>query len=210
MKHVAPLLTLVAAGSLLLQAGTASAQDAKSTHDAPAALIGPAPELDLDTLTATIAARTLEAERYWGATFVGAVDPELYVAVALVDAADVERPRRVVVYLCDGEEVGEYLIGDLRADTTTLEHDRWSVEMSITDDVAWGTIIRDDDPPRLFTAGEIRGDAGLYSTRFTFEGEEYMTSWIVLPDGSQRGRTLDAILDTITETVKSGESVALD
>lgn len=165
---------------------TVTDTDADASQEPPALAGEPAPELDLKTLRADTPAGTVEAERTWENTYVGAVDEDLYISVSFSENADTGEPREVTVYLCDGE-IGEYLTGEVGAGTNTLEGEVFDVELSLVDDAVTGMVIQDGEEPQPFTANKASGDAGLYTAEFTFEGDEYRAQWIVLPDGSQRG-----------------------
>jgi sporulation protein YlmC with PRC-barrel domain len=179
--------------ALALAAFTAACAATEAEDEAEAAapeeappLSGPAPELDLETLRAETPEGTVEAEPYWGETYVGAVTDDLYIAVSFSEEADEEGVREAKVYLCDGEGA-EYLTGEVGDDTATFEGEVLDVELSLEDGAVSGAVIRDGEEPRPFTADEVTGDAGLYTADFTSNGEEYRPYWVVLPDGSQRG-----------------------
>jgi hypothetical protein len=177
------LLKASAVGVGSLSLAGCSGDDPRS----PPALAGSTPELDLETSRAETPAGTVEAERSWENTYVGAVDEDLYVAVSFSERPETEQLQEATAYLCDGE-IAEYLTGEVGVETNTLEGEALDVELSFADDVVSGAVIRDGEAPRPFVANESSGDAGLYTAEFTFEGDEYRPYWVVLPNGSRRGQ----------------------
>jgi hypothetical protein len=163
-----------------------AAEDGASQE--PDAREAPAPELDLETLQAQTSQGTIQAEPYpWENTYVGAVNDDLYIAVSLSEGADTEQPQEAIVYLCDGEEMGERVTGEVGAGTKTLEGEEVRVELSLADDAVRGTVTLDGEEPQPFAANEASGDADLYVAEPTFDDTDYWAGWVVLPDGSQRG-----------------------
>ncbi len=153
-----------------------------------------APELDLDTLSAETDEGTLQAEP-WGDTYVGAVNEDLYVGISLPEGAEAEGPQEARVYLCDGEEIGASLSGEIGPEAMTLEGETHegeesedlTVELSLNDAVS-GAVTVGSGEPQPFEATEAGGDAGVYTAETTFDGEDHhWGGWVVLPDGSQRG-----------------------
>jgi hypothetical protein len=145
-----------------------------------------APKLDLDTLRADTPAGTIQAEA-WENTYVGAVDEDLFIGVSLSKGINAGKPQDVTVYLCDREEIGGSLTGEVGTETTALEVEDASVELSLADDAVSGAVTVGDGQPQPFTADEASGDAGLYMAEATFDDTDYWAGWVVLPDGSQRG-----------------------
>lgn len=178
----------LALAALIVACATTEAEDA-ANDGAPQetdTLAGPAPELNLETLRADTPAGTVEAEPYWGDTYVGAVNEDLYIAVSFLEEVAAGPPVEALVYLC-GKEVGEYLTGEVGDGTTTFEGEVLDIELSLADDAVRGAVTLDGEEPQPFTANEAGGDAGMYTARFTDDGEDYLAGWVVLPDGSQQG-----------------------
>lgn len=146
-----------------------------------------APELDLDTLQADTPKGTMQAEA-WENTYVGAVNDDLFIGISLSDGINAGEPQEAKVYLCDGEEISERLNGEVGGETTTLEGEELGVELSLADDAVSGAVILNGEEPQPFTANEASGDAGVYAAEGTFDDTDYWGGWVVLPDGSQRGR----------------------
>lgn len=180
-------LALVAFSACTDSDGENAADDAGSEEEPAPLATEPAPELDVDTLTADTPAGTVDAERKWENTYVGAVTEELYIAISFSDGADAGQPEEATVYLCDGS-AAEYLTGEVGPETTTLEGDTLDVELSLAENGVQGTVLPENEEALPFEATEASGVAGLYTAEFTFEDHDYRPRWIVLPDGSQRGQ----------------------
>jgi hypothetical protein len=121
--------------------------------------------------------------------FVGAVDDELFigVAVAAQDAGE-EGPRTVAVYLCDSQDVSRWLFEEIAGGEATLETGDTTVEATIADDGVSGTVALGDGEPQSFTAVPAADDtAGLYRATYSLGGVDYHLDWIVLADGRARG-----------------------
>jgi hypothetical protein len=180
MRQVVPLLVL---GLLATACGGGGDQGAAAGQ----------PELDLVTLQADTDVGTLQAEPIPHA-YVGAVDDELFIAVALDDGADGQTAR---VYLCDGAEVSIWLRGDVEPEQPTRLggfEDGAHVEFVVTDEAVHGEVtLAGQGGPRYFEAVAATGDAGLYRAEETIDGTEYVGGWIALADGRQQGLICDTV-----------------
>lgn len=120
--------------------------------------------------------------------FVGAVDDELFVGIALSEAAAAaDEPRTLVVYLCDGRSVSKWMVEEAAGEQATVAHGDTRVELAIAEAGISGTVALDGGEPQPFAAEPATGDAGLYRAEWSLAGADYMINWIVLADGSQRG-----------------------
>lgn len=120
--------------------------------------------------------------------FVEAIDDNLFIGVAVSEqAANEEEPRTLVVYLCDGQDVSQWIVEEITVQEATLIADGTSVELAIADDRVSGTVTLAGGEPQPFTAALATGDAGLYRAEWNLPGADYVADWIVLADGRQRG-----------------------
>lgn len=163
------------------------------------------PQLNLETLEATIGDETLQAEsaeesRPGSTTYVGeaAGRPGLFVAVSHVDEApdqpDEEQPD-VAVYLCNAEvgtesDLGLWLTGDFDETgmTLTIEEDQdVEVKVALVDGEFLGVARLPDEAETVpFVTSEATGVAGMYAAE-SEQAEDAGLRWIVLADGRQRG-----------------------
>ena len=166
------------------------------------------PQLHLATFEAEVQGETLQAVAYdeWrsGSTsYVGQVsgrrNADLFVGVSL-PGEDAEQYTETVVYLCDGEigafaETGIYMTGDYAVGGATFTENVLSVEddsevrLALVDGELLGAVTLADNEQFPFISAEATGKAGLYAAE-TREGD-LLVLWIVLPDGRQRGFSLD-------------------
>ena len=164
LQHVlVPIAALV-----LLVAACGNDDDAGDTAPvtAPEATqpdLVPAPQLDVDTLTATVAGTSVAVERALGETYVGAVTDDLLIAVSFPDVSSDGPAQAATVYLCDSAEIAEWLRGDVGSEPTTLHGDTLAVELSRGDSTVEGQVTFDDGSALPFSAELAEGDAGLYT-----------------------------------------------
>jgi hypothetical protein len=156
-----------------------------------------APALDLASLEAEIDAGTLQAQPVPN-SYVGAVNDDLFVAVALDDSDGGGQVARV--YLCDGAGVSVWLSGEVAADQPTQLggfEDGASVEFVVAEDAVHGHVVTaEHGGPQYFEAALASGEAGLYRAENTLNGEDYVGGWIVLNDGRQQGRVCHQVCIT--------------
>lgn len=120
--------------------------------------------------------------------FVGAVDDDLFVGIALAEAdGDAAEPRTLVVYLCDGRTVSIWIVDEAAGAEASVARGEARIDLTLADDAVTGTVALPGAEPRPFTAEPATGDAGLYRAEWTLAGADYMVNWIVLADGRQRG-----------------------
>jgi hypothetical protein len=144
------------------------------------------PTLDLESLQANTNLGVLHAEQIPNA-FVGAVNEQLFIAVALAEPDHAGEQKQVRVYLCDSDQVSVWLSGEMTGDAVTLAVEDTRVELVTTEDSVSGTVILAGGQPQPFTAVPAGGEAGLYRAEKTFDEGHVVAGWIVLHDGSQRG-----------------------
>lgn len=119
--------------------------------------------------------------------FVGAIDENLFIGVAVAPQGDQSRERPLAVYLCDGQTVSQWLSGEITGQEGTLVASDTSVDVTIDDGSVSGTVALGSGEPRPFTADLATGDAGLYRAEWNLADAGYLIDWIVLADGRQRG-----------------------
>lgn len=160
--------------------------------DTPAPPASPAPELNLTTLEAEAPQGTYHAERIAPA-HVGEVDDGLFIAI--VYDRDAGLPQEVRGYICDGEDISQWLVGEIDASGSgTLIPGGWipaedpdvTVQLAVQDELSGAVRIGDGEATSLALA-EATGDAGLYRSEETFDVAEQVAGWIVLADGRQVG-----------------------
>jgi hypothetical protein len=133
-----------------------------------------------------------DAERLTG-SYVGTVEgSDAYVAIVVADDGG------AVAFVTDGGESVDFLDGFVDGEGAVLGNDGGAelkvnfTEGTTTDEpsrpvVLSGTFVRPDSDPLRYTAGATEAPAGLYRAVQSFADGEYQGSWVVLPDGSQRG-----------------------
>lgn len=120
--------------------------------------------------------------------FVGAVDDDLFIGVAVSpQAAGAESARTVAVHLCDSAENSRWIFDDVAGQSGTLTAEDATVEMTLADDGVSGTVAMDDREPQSFTAEPAADNAGIYRAVYHLGGVDHNIDWIVLADGRQRG-----------------------
>lgn len=120
--------------------------------------------------------------------FVGAVDDELFIGIAVPGVgANGDESRTVAVYLCDSQDVSQWIVGQVTGQQATLITDEASIEVTLDGANASGAVTLGGGEPRPFTAELASGEAGIYRTEWSQGGVNYQIDWIVLADGRQRG-----------------------
>lgn len=151
------------------------------------------PQLDVETLQAEFPDGPVNAEAYRN-TWVGEVTDEIYIGISL-DSQYTGREQGVAVYLCDNEDIGIYLTGELDSDDEAhLTDEDANVELALVDEEFTGTIRLPDHDPVSFTAEEASDSAGLYIAEHETDEVEMTGRWVVLPDGNQRGFVFCCVL----------------
>jgi hypothetical protein len=132
------------------------------------------------------------AERLTG-SYVGTVEgSDAYVAIVVAEDGG------AVAFVTDGGESVDFLDGFVDGEGAVLANDGGAelkvnfTEGTTTDEpsrpvVLSGTFVRPDSDPLRYAAGATEAPAGLYRAVQSFADGEYQGSWVVLPDGSQRG-----------------------
>ena len=141
------------------------------------------------------------------AAYVGKVngDRNIYASVTTLQTVEGEGGEYAAVYLCDGEEVAEILVGVLRAEgkITAVSQRGGNIELERQGSKYVGSGVLGNGKRVMFVASsvEVDGPAGFYYAASehdpSLEGSDY-GGWVVLPDGSQRGAL------TLEGTVSSG------
>jgi hypothetical protein len=119
--------------------------------------------------------------------FVGAIDDDLFIGIAVSDRIANDGARTLVVYLCDGRHVSHWIVEEIAGQETTLVAGDTVVELALAADNVAGTVALAGGVPQPFTAAPATGDAGLYRAQWALAGADYVVNWIVLADGRQRG-----------------------
>lgn len=122
-----------------------------------------------------------------GEGYVGAVDDALFIGIAVEDEAGAGGDRRLVAYLCDGEEVSQWFVAEGVEQEMTLAAGDNRLELAFGDSGVSGTVALAGREPQAFAAAPATGDAGLYRAEEGFDGVDHVGGWIVLPDGRQQG-----------------------
>jgi hypothetical protein len=130
------------------------------------------PRLRLDPETLEVstgdgAAAELDEFRAAQHVYVGAVDDDVFIAVALDDDVATGDPQDVLVYLCNSDDIALYLGGEidgegevafdrtagmLRGEADVAVGDDISVDMNVGADEATGSLTIAGDDPQSFTA----------------------------------------------------------
>jgi hypothetical protein len=154
------------------------------------------------------------------AAYVGKVsgDPKTYASVTTLRTVEGEGGEFAAVYLCDGEEVAEILVGVLRAEgkITAVSQGGGNIELERQGSRYVGSGVLGNGERVMFVASsvEVDGPAGFYWATSeqdrSLEASDY-GGWVVLADGSQRGAisqegtiTSGGTLNTSTSTVTLG------
>jgi hypothetical protein len=146
------------------------------------------------------AARSREAPAA-GASFAGTTTDD-YAFVGIVRQGD-----HVIAYVCDGEIVGEWFLGEARGDHPEMMSKSGArFEATITADTVTGTFSPVAGPTLAFTAEISRAPAGLY--RAESEAADHVGGWIVLPDGRQRG-VVQRITEGASNRIVAGADLVL-
>ena len=145
-------------------------------------------ELNLETLEAEIPSGTLQAEPLEN-TYVGEVTDELFVGISFTED-DTGQPDEIAAYLCDGNEIAIWLVGEYEVGCVTLVGEEDEVKLAMVDDEFLGAASLADEESVPFLAAEATGDGGLYQAVAEVDEVEVTARWIVLSDGRQRGTSI--------------------
>ncbi len=145
-------------------------------------------ELNLETLEAEIPSGTLQAEPLEN-TYVGEVTDELFVGISFTED-DTGQPDEIAAYLCDGNEIAIWLVGEYEVGGVTLAGEEDEVKLAMVDDEFLGAASLADEESVPFLAAEATGDGGLYQAVAEVDEVEVTARWIVLSDGRQRGTSI--------------------
>lgn len=120
---------------------------------------------------------------------VGEVNDDLFIGIAVENAAETDEPRQLTGYLCEGEDIGDWFSGELTGEQATLKTGGGTrVELTVTDDGASGTVTTPDEEPQEFTAEAATGSAGLHRLEMPLDDDSTVASgWITLNNGRQKG-----------------------
>lgn len=128
------------------------------------------------------------------------------IAGSEVLAAIVVQGDRAAVYLCDGDQVGEWIGAKLgrggQIDVTSDQDNR--LEGVVLNESVKGTVELGDGQSRPFTAERAKdGESGLFrETEITEEGLTLLTGWIVLDSGRVAGVSSDTLTGATAEGVR--------
>jgi hypothetical protein len=168
-----------AAVVLGVSAGLVLAFSTMAAEEQTAATEGPYAVLDVERLGVEDGL----AEHY-----VAAIDEDLFIGVVVADAGvGSAETRTVTAYLCDSQEVSQWISGEIEGQQGTLIAAESSADVTVADGSVWGTLILDGGETRLFTAESAHDDAGVYHAEFSQGGVDHRLGWVVLNDGRQRG-----------------------
>lgn len=181
-----PVLAMVTLLGLL--ATTACSDDSSDSADDRDIVATSA--LDLDTMTATIAAGDGEvavtAEPVGDDPAVGRVDDDLFVGVARPFGGGDDD---LVVYLCDGDETSVWLEGEVGPEGDRLTHGDVAVDVAFAEGGVTGEVTMPDGAEHTFLALPAEtGGVFIAAADQDDEAGDHLTGvWIVLDDGEQRG-----------------------
>ncbi len=123
-------------------------------------------------------------------TWVGTVDgTDAFVAVLA------ESDGRAIAYLCDGEQIVQYLDGRVAADALSAK-DRAGTALTatVTDGALTGTATLPDGSAHRFTAPIAAGGAGMWWLSEEIDDGVRVGGWIRTADGAWRGRSGDVVI----------------
>lgn len=146
--------------------------------------------LDLDTMTATIAAGdgevTVAAEPVGDNPAVGRVDDDLFIGVARPFGGGDDD---LVVYLCDGEETSVWLEGEVGPEGGRLTDGDVAVDVAFAEGGVAGEVSTPDgaEHPFLALPAETGGVFIAEADQDDEAGDHLTGVWVVLDDGEQRG-----------------------
>lgn len=173
-------LLMMIAVAIVLLAGCATPADEPAMGGTDQTTEDPTVALPIERFSTS---QDIEMDHY-----VGAVDDQLFIGVAVAEPdASEAGPRTVAVYLCDSRDVSQWIRGEIAGQEATLDADGTRVDVTLADDTVSGTIALGDGEPQPFSAEAATDNAGLYRVRYSLGGVDHNIDWIVLPDGRQRG-----------------------
>ena len=106
---------------------------------------------------------------------------DLFVGVVL-EGADVR------AYVCDGTSIAEWLTGSTSGDQIDAASSfGTALQARRLDGGVMGTITLADGRQLDITTERATGTAGLFRTEVTIDGVQYVSGWVVLASGEQRG-----------------------
>jgi hypothetical protein len=164
---------------------------------------GAATAVSHDTLLAQIPSLYSDGARQASHTFVGPVaDSDFFVGLVV-------QGETVVAYLCNGEDVGDWLRGTaVDGQFEVSSSGGTTLTGSLNDDAISGTVLVGGERPFAFTATPAQeGISGFYRHTETVNGTNVVAGWVILENGI-RGTSSDgkgiAIRDTITGKTEEG------
>ena len=126
----------------------------------------------------------------------GAAEPISGVFAGKVDGSDafvsvvLHTDGTVTAYVCDSVGIAEWFKGSAGADTLDLTNAGGAnITADLSADSFSGIFTPASGSALNFTVFFVNEPAGLYRLEETKDGAEYVTGWIVLPDGEARGLT---------------------
>lgn len=170
------VLALASASVVLAACGSTSPTSTTASSAASSA----------DTPGTTLVAAGERGTRTW----VGTVDGTDAFLAVLVGA-----DGRALAYLCDGEELVQYLDGRLDDEALTAEDgDGTTLAATVTDDAVTGTTTLADGSVHTFVAPAATGPAGLWWLDEDLDDGVRVGGWIRTADGAWRGKSGDVVI----------------
>lgn len=117
--------------------------------------------------------------------FAGKVEgSDAFVAVVL------HTDGKVTAYVCDGVAVSEWFKGNANGNTLNLSNAGGAnITTDLSADSFSGTFTPVGGSALNFSVSVVNEPAGLWRLEETLDGVDYVTGWVVLPDGDVRGLT---------------------
>jgi hypothetical protein len=116
----------------------------------------------------------------------------------------VREGENVMAYVCDGDSTSAWFVGQAAGDGITATS-KGGAQLAATfgENEVTGTFTPAGGAALSFTANAATPPAGLYRAEETFEEQEHVGGWIVLPDGRQKGLIVK-IADGTSNTIVGG------
>lgn len=142
--------------------------------------------------------------------FTGAVNDELFIAVAAAEHPDESLERAIMVYLCDGADRSAWLVAESAGDTATLSGEDVQVTLSLRGNNVSGEVRIAGAAAQPFTVERAQEDTGLFRVQ-RVGPPDYIGGWIILNNFEQRGALTEngrvienPFLDVATGTAETG------
>ncbi len=121
---------------------------------------------------------------------------------AFVGAVVGESDGRILAYVCDGKSIASWFTGEAADDGTIAltSADGARLTGRVDDDALTGSFILPGGASYRFRASTVTTPAGLYRAKGEVRGAPAVGGWVVLENGSQRGRIRTSTGFTSTDT----------